>query len=153
MSALWRLFRRPTPALPDIAVQLPTVVVEPQVRGRASGGRPHEPLLPSGPWDRPGLPTFAWVYQDSGGASMVTTCAVPDASQWREAWQPLIEASKVTWQVAQWLCTLPFDVARAQYAQAVRWGLVQRSMLASSEVERLLGTLERLWCGPLARRV
>jgi len=48
---------------------------------------------------------------------------------------------------------LPFDAARAQYAQAVQVGLIERSMLASRDFERALDALERLSLGPLARRV
>lgn len=48
---------------------------------------------------------------------------------------------------------LPFDAARAQYASAVRAGWVERSMLASREVERTLATLEQLTLGPWARQV
>jgi hypothetical protein len=51
------------------------------------------------------------------------------------------------------LLRLPFDSARAQYAQAVRAGLVQRSMLASRDFELALGAMEQATLGPLARRV
>jgi hypothetical protein len=51
--------------------------------------------------------------------------------------------------VFQW----PFDTLRAQYARAVRAGLVQNSVLASRDFENTLGALERLTLGPLARRV
>ena len=51
------------------------------------------------------------------------------------------------------LLRLPFDIARAQYAQAVQLGLVERSMLASRDFGRTLGAIEQLTLGPLARRV
>ncbi len=51
------------------------------------------------------------------------------------------------------LMSLPFDNARAQYAQAVRAGLLARSLLASARFERSVDTLERLAYGPFARRV
>ncbi len=49
--------------------------------------------------------------------------------------------------MAQW----PFDWMRAQYAQAVRSGLVERSLLAAGRFERDVATLERMTLGPLAR--
>jgi len=52
--------------------------------------------------------------------------------------------------VAQTL-RLPFDVVRAQYACAVRTGLVERSMLAGARFENNLGLLERSVLGPWAR--
>jgi hypothetical protein len=51
-----------------------------------------------------------------------------------------------------WLA-LPFDMARAQYANAVRGGLIRPSKLASRDFEQLVGSMERLTLGPLARRV
>ncbi len=48
---------------------------------------------------------------------------------------------------------LPFDVARALHAVAVRSGLIQRSMLESRDFEETLTSLERLALGPWARRV
>jgi hypothetical protein len=49
------------------------------------------------------------------------------------------------------LLELPFDTARAQYAQAVQAGLLERSVLASRDVERALDLAEQLALGPLAR--
>jgi len=51
------------------------------------------------------------------------------------------------------LAAVPFDGLRANYASAVRAGLVQRSILASRDFEHVVGALERLALGPLARRV
>lgn len=48
---------------------------------------------------------------------------------------------------------LPFDLARALYAHAVRFGLIEHSLLKSARFERNLGTVERLTLGPWARRV
>lgn len=45
----------------------------------------------------------------------------------------------------------PFDVARVQYALGVQTGLFKRSILASRDFEGVLGALERLSLGPLAR--
>jgi hypothetical protein len=46
-----------------------------------------------------------------------------------------------------------FDLARAQYAAAVQYGLLKRSLLASGALERRLDLLERLTLGPWARTV
>jgi hypothetical protein len=46
---------------------------------------------------------------------------------------------------------LPFDIARDQYANAVRAGLIERSMLASAQFGQTLNALERLTLGPWAR--
>jgi hypothetical protein len=46
---------------------------------------------------------------------------------------------------------LPFDVAREQYAQSVRAGLVERSMIASARFEHAISALERLTLGFMAR--
>ncbi len=47
---------------------------------------------------------------------------------------------------------MPFDAMRFQYAGAVKAGLIQRSILASGQLERALGALEQLVLGPLARQ-
>ena len=51
------------------------------------------------------------------------------------------------------LLTWPFDAMRAQYANAVRAGLIERSILASRDFEVAVAQLERWSLGPLARRV
>lgn len=51
-----------------------------------------------------------------------------------------------------WL-SLPFDLARQQYASAVRAGLIEASMLAGAQFERALGSMEKAALGPWARRV
>lgn len=50
------------------------------------------------------------------------------------------------------LLSLPFDALRFQYASAVRSGVIQRSSLASSQMERSLHAWEQLLLGPLARQ-
>lgn len=51
------------------------------------------------------------------------------------------------------LLRMPFDSARTHYAQGVRAGLIERSMLASRDFECALHAMEQLTLGPLARRV
>jgi hypothetical protein len=46
---------------------------------------------------------------------------------------------------------LPFDLARENYATAVRAGLIEKSMLASAKFGRSLNRLEAMTMGPLAR--
>ena len=48
---------------------------------------------------------------------------------------------------------LPFDVAREQYASAVRAGLIERSMLGWAKFERAVSAMETLTLGPWARQV
>ena len=48
---------------------------------------------------------------------------------------------------------LPFDLARANYANAVRMGLIKQSLLNSARFEQQLGIVERMTLGPWARRV
>jgi hypothetical protein len=50
------------------------------------------------------------------------------------------------------LFAIPFDTLRAQYAGAVKAGLVERSMLAARDFERAVSAMEQLTLGPLARR-
>ena len=46
---------------------------------------------------------------------------------------------------------LPFDLARENYALAVRVGLIEQSMLASAKFGKLLIQIESITLGPLAR--
>jgi hypothetical protein len=46
---------------------------------------------------------------------------------------------------------LPFDMAREQYALAVKSGLIEKSLLKSAKFGRDLKALEQLTLGPLAR--
>lgn len=48
---------------------------------------------------------------------------------------------------------LPFDMAREQYAKAVKAGFLPHSMLASRDVGRALDACEKVTLGPWARRV
>ena len=47
----------------------------------------------------------------------------------------------------------PFDLARLQYAWAVRAGLVKNSLLSSAKFGRDVSSLEQMTLGPWARRV
>lgn len=48
---------------------------------------------------------------------------------------------------------LPFDLAREQYALAVRFGLIKNSLLASARFARELSKAEQQTLGPWARQV
>lgn len=48
---------------------------------------------------------------------------------------------------------LPFDMAREQYAKAVQYGLIERSLLGWAKFERQIDLLEKMTLGPWARRV
>jgi len=67
--------------------------------------------------------------------------------------QSLSQASADFERAAQSTLGLPFDLAREQYANAVRAGLIKSSMLASRDLERMLSALEKATLGPWARRV
>lgn len=56
-------------------------------------------------------------------------------------------------QTASLFLALPFDLARANYAKAVRFGFIKESMLKSAKFEQKLSAMERLTLGPWARRV
>lgn len=79
------------------------------------------------------------------------------ASRYPAAWRgtrlPLRGRRVVPLQAANDMLALPFDALRAQYAAAVQAGFIERSLLASAHVERMLDSLERLILGPRARRV
>jgi hypothetical protein len=60
---------------------------------------------------------------------------------------------KATTATTRNLLTLPFDIAREQYARAVKAGLIERSLLASARFGRTLCALEALTLGPWARKV
>ncbi|QDL52778.1 hypothetical protein [Rhodoferax aquaticus] len=51
------------------------------------------------------------------------------------------------------LVALPFEIARAQYANAVQCGLLPQSLRAAARYAQSLDALEKLTLGPLARRV
>jgi hypothetical protein len=67
--------------------------------------------------------------------------------------RPLPDVCALTWKLGKAWAAVPFDALRAQYAEAVRCGMLERSMLASRDFERTVHALERLSLGPLARRV
>jgi hypothetical protein len=48
---------------------------------------------------------------------------------------------------------LPFDLARSLYALAVRFGLVESSLLGSARFGRDISSLEKMALGPWARQV
>ena len=54
--------------------------------------------------------------------------------------------------VARLSLYLPFDLARENYAMAVKAGLLERSLLASARFGRILHDLECATLGVLARR-
>jgi hypothetical protein len=49
--------------------------------------------------------------------------------------------------------SLPFDMARENYAKAVQFGLIKRSLLGWAKFERQMDWLEKTTLGPWARRV
>lgn len=63
------------------------------------------------------------------------------------------QAASDVGRTAALLRSLPFDVAREQYAKAVRVGLIEPSMLAGAKFERMLSSMELVTLGPWARRV
>ena len=67
--------------------------------------------------------------------------------------QLVAKAADAVSRTGQQALAYPFDGVRAQYAYAVRAGLIRRSMLAHRDFERALGAVERLCLGPWARRV
>jgi hypothetical protein len=85
---------------------------------------------------RPLPPTEVWIAAHKAGG---------------KAWQTDCLSAGLAATAA--LAAVPFDSVRAHYANAVRAGLVQRSMLASRDFEHVIGALELLALGPLARRV
>ena len=63
------------------------------------------------------------------------------------------QAASDVGRTAALLRSLPFDVAREQYAKAVRIGLIEPSMLAGAKFERMLSSMEKATLGPWARQV
>ena len=63
------------------------------------------------------------------------------------------DSLSATWTAGKAIAALPFDALRANHASAAKAGLVANSMLASRDFEHVLGALERVALGPLARRV
>ena len=56
-------------------------------------------------------------------------------------------------QTASPILSLPFDLARVNYAQAVRLGLIEHSLLKSARFAQELRKIEQLTLGPWARQV
>jgi hypothetical protein len=56
-------------------------------------------------------------------------------------------------QTASHILGLPFDLARINYAQAVRLGFIEHSLLKSARFAKELTEIERLTLGPWARQV
>lgn len=48
---------------------------------------------------------------------------------------------------------LPFDTARQAYTEAVKAGLLPKSMIATSNFHRHVDSWEKISLGPIARRV
>lgn len=56
-------------------------------------------------------------------------------------------------RTAAMLLVLPFDMAREHYANAVQFGLIERSLLGWARFERQIDSMEKMLLGPWARRV
>jgi hypothetical protein len=67
--------------------------------------------------------------------------------------QSLNKAASSLQHATRFTLGLPFDLARDQYARAVRAGLIENSMLASRNNELMLSALEKATLGPWARSV
>jgi hypothetical protein len=66
---------------------------------------------------------------------------------------PAADGLSVAWEAGLAVAHLPFDAMRSQHAVAAQAGLIQKSLLESSQFEHAMDALERLTLGPLARRV
>lgn len=65
---------------------------------------------------------------------------------------PLADMTRAVCHTTSDVLGVPFDMARAQYANAVKVGLIERSMLASARFGRMLNALEQITLGPWARQ-
>lgn len=65
----------------------------------------------------------------------------------------LAKAGSALARTASLIFGMPFDVARANYAKAVRFGIIPDSLLRSAMFERELAAAERQTLGLWARRV
>ena len=80
----------------------------------------------------------------------------PAPATGRAVWPVWAAASTPAMPAMNWACKawqMPFDLLRAQHAQAVRAGLIERSILGSRAFERRVDALETLCLGPFARSV
>ena len=67
--------------------------------------------------------------------------------------EDIIASAGAVEKVSRGLFGLPFDAMRVQYANAVRAGLIERSLLASSRFDHAVTALEQMAYGPFARTV
>lgn len=86
------------------------------------------------------------ITDDKAGQSPVGGSKPPAGMPQFGGFAPLALAAKA-------LLRAPFDAMREQYAQGVRAGLIERSLLASARFAHKLDALERATLGPWARRV
>ncbi|MDE3105452.1 MAG: hypothetical protein KGK08_09790 [Acidobacteriota bacterium] len=86
-------------------------------------------------------------------AVAVVTCTAAAASPIAEKPAPIEAAVASAVSVGKHALQWPFDTMRDQYANAVRAGLVERSLIASAQFERKVAVLEQSLLGPCARHV
>lgn len=88
--------------------------------------------------------------------SLSSPVAVPSAASLSWMFPPTAMSRYVDdfqascWQASRAVARAPFDAMRAQYANAVRAGLIEKSMLASRDFQKAVAQLERIALGPLA---
>jgi hypothetical protein len=70
-----------------------------------------------------------------------------------EAQADCADGLSAAWGASLAVAQLPFEALRTQHAAAAQAGLIQKSLLESSQFERAMDALERWTLGPLARRV
>ena len=75
--------------------------------------------------------------------------AFPDQAESTSVPGPQLAVPKM----AQNLMTIPFDLAREQYSQAVQAGILPQSMLASRDYCNSLDRMEKATLGAWARRI
>lgn len=78
-----------------------------------------------------------------------TAAASPIAEKPASIEAAVASAVSVAKHALQW----PFDTMREHHANAVRVGLIERSLIASARFERKLAVLEQSVLGACARRV
>lgn len=81
-----------------------------------------------------------------------STAKRPAAGKW-DSPEWLVDSLRAAWTGCRAMAVVPFDALRAGRASAVKAGLLPNSMLAARDFEHVLGALERVTLGPLARRV
>ena len=65
--------------------------------------------------------------------------------------EQLTETAKSWVHVQRDMLVVPFDMAREQYTELVKLGVIENSMLASAKFNNQLKALEEATLGPLAR--